>query len=108
MPFGLINAPATFQTLMNVIFHQQISEKKCLVYLDDLIILGQNLNEHITKLEEIFLILEKNNLKINPDKCEFLPKELKYLEHIITLEGTKPQTEKIEKIMNIKEPKIHL
>lgn len=105
MPFGLINAPATFQTLMNEIFQQQIAEKKCLVYLDDLIILGQNLTEHTKNLNEILSILEKNNLKINPDKCEFLQKELKYLGHVITLDGTKPQVEKIEKIINIKEPK---
>lgn len=102
MPFGLINAPATFQTLMNEIFNELIHQKKCLCYLDDLIILGKTLEEHIKNLKDVLKILQIYNLKINPDKCEFFKTEIKYLGHIITLKGIKPQT---EKIININEPK---
>lgn len=105
MPFGLINAPATFQSLMNNIFRAQITQKKCLCYLDNLIILGKNLKEHTENINEILNLLQTNNLKINPDKCEFMQKELKYLGHVITLEGIKPQSEKIEKILNVQQPK---
>ena len=88
---------------MNEIFHEQILQEKCMCYLDDLIILRKSLDEHTSK--EVLQILKNNNLKINMDKCEFLQKELKYLGHTTTLSGIKPQKEKIEKILNLNEPK---
>ena len=75
MPFGLKNAPETFQRMMNAVLKDQIN-KKSLVYLDDIIVFGTSLQEHMDNLKEIFEKLRENNLKIQPDKSEFLMKEV--------------------------------
>jgi Reverse transcriptase (RNA-dependent DNA polymerase)./Integrase core domain. len=94
MPFGLKNAPATFQRAMNYVLRNEIN-KTCLVYLDDIIILGTSLQEHINNIRRIFQILRTHNLKIQLDKSEFLMKEVAYLGHLISEKGTKPNPNKI-------------
>lgn len=94
MPFGLKNAPATFQRLMNEILRDHIN-KKCVVYLDDILIFSTSLKEHIQAINEIFQILEKKNFKIQIDKCNFVKKETEFLGHILTKEGIKPNPNKI-------------
>jgi len=70
MPFGLCNAPATFQREMNRIFFNLIG--KCVfIYIDDLIVFSESLEQHITDLESVFNILNVNGLKINIEKCHF-------------------------------------
>ena len=93
MPFGLKNAPATFQRAMNaaLIGLQGID---CFVYLDDIVIYGASLREHNTRLKKILDTLRKYNLKLQPEKCAFLRKEVGFLGHIITPEGIKPDPEK--------------
>ena len=75
MPFGLKSAPSTFQRLMNRVLMGLIGTR-CFVYLDDDIIFGATLEEHNERLREIFVRLRQFNLKIEPDKCEFLKTEL--------------------------------
>jgi len=70
MPFGLKNAPATFQRMMNNVLKDLIN-KHCLVYLDDIIIFSPNLEEHRKSLEKVFYQLQLYNLKLQLDKCEF-------------------------------------
>lgn len=104
MPFGLKNAPATFQRAMNDILGDYIGSK-CFVYLDDIIIIGYNLENHLENLNLVLKRLSDFNLKIQLDKCEFLKKQTEFLGHIITSEGVKPNPEKIEKIINWPLPK---
>jgi len=82
MPFGLKNASATFQRLINSVL-TGMQELKCLVYLDDIVIYGASIEDHNKRLEEVLQRLRKNNLKLQPDKCEFLRKVTIYLGHII-------------------------
>lgn len=103
MPFGLKNAPATFQRLMNSILRDYIN-KICVVYLDDILIFSASLEEHLTNLKKIFHCLRKAGLKIQIDKCNFLSKETEYLGHILTPEGVKPNPKKIQIIQNLKLP----
>lgn len=86
MPFGLKNAQATFQRMMNNVLKEYIG-KICFVYLDDLIIYSTSLEEHINSLNLIFKRLREVNLKIQLDKTEFLKKETEFLGHIVTTEG---------------------
>lgn len=79
MPFGLKNSPATFQRLMNNIILTGLQGSKCFVYLDDIVIHATSLEDHNSKLTEIFQRLRSNNLKLQPDKCEFLQKDILYL-----------------------------
>jgi len=74
MPFGLKNAPATFQRLMNSVL-TGMQGLKCLVYLDDIVIYGASLEDHNKRFEEVLQRLRENKLKLQPNKCEFLRKE---------------------------------
>lgn len=103
MPFGLKGAPYTFQSMMNRVL-TGIQGTKCLVYLDDIIIFGQNLSDHNKKLIDVLRCLQSHNLKLNPFKCQFLRNELRYLGHIIGPEGIKPDPVKIDSVVNYPRP----
>lgn len=103
MPFGLKNAPATFQRLMNSVLREYIN-RICVVYLDDILVFSTSLQEHIDSLSKIFSTLEKADLKIQVDKCNFFAKETPYLGHILTPEGLMPNKSKIDAIVNLKLP----
>lgn len=104
MPFGLKNAPSTFQRMMDTALRGLIG-KHCFVYLDDIIIFGSTIQEHNRNLAIVFQRLREVELKLQPDKCEFLKPELEYLGHLVTAEGIKPNPQKIEAIKNFKNPK---
>jgi hypothetical protein len=104
MPFGLKSAPSTFQRLMNNVLMGLIGTR-CFVYLDDVIIFGETLQEHHIRLREVLDKLRQYNLKIEPDKCEFLKTELNYLGHVVTGEGVKPDPHKVQAIKEFPIPK---
>ncbi|XP_026819373.1 uncharacterized protein LOC113558051 [Rhopalosiphum maidis] len=94
MPFGLCGAPSTFQRLMNNVL-TGLNGMKAFVYLDDIIIHAVDLMEHETRLEEVFQRLRKFNLQLQPNKCQFLRREVIYLGHLITDAGVRPDPTKI-------------
>jgi len=104
MSFGLKNAPATFQRLINSVL-TGMQRLKCLVYLDDIVIYGASLEDHNKRLEEVLRRLRKNNLKLQPDKCEFLRKETIYLGHIISDNGISPDSSKLTAIKEFPTPR---
>lgn len=83
MFFGLTNSPATFQTMMNDIFRELILQGKVIVYLDDILIFSEDLDEHRRIVKQVLEILRKHKLTCKPDKCEFEVVETEYLGHII-------------------------
>lgn len=92
MPFGLKNAPATFQRVMDNV-------------LDDIIIFSPSLQKHISDIRLVFTKLLNANLKIQPAKCNFLRKEIDFLGHIVTQEGVRPNPSKIQAIKDFPCPK---
>lgn len=104
MPFGLKNAPSTFQRLMNNVL-TGLQGERCFVYLDDVVIYSHDLNSHIENLSAVFQKLRSFNLKLQPDKCEFLRKEVGYLGHVITEDGLKPDPNKIKSVQEFPVPK---
>lgn len=104
MPFGLKNAPATFQRVMDNVLREHIGVR-CLVYMDDIIIYSTSLQEHLVNLKKVLETLRKYNFKIQLDKCEFLQKEVAFLGHVVTPEGVKPNPDKISAIQNWPLPK---
>ena len=82
-----------------------IQNERCLVYMDDIIIYSPTIHDHMSRLTEVFEHLRKANLKIQPDKCEFLRKEVAYLGHLITKDGVKPNPMKVDAILNFPQPK---
>lgn len=70
MPFGLCNAPATFQRLMDMVL-AGLQWTMCLVYLDDVIVMGRTFEEHLTNLANVLTGLRNANLRLKPQKCAF-------------------------------------
>ncbi|XP_049866081.1 uncharacterized protein LOC126366827 [Pectinophora gossypiella] len=104
MPFGLKNAPSTFQRLMNTVL-TGLQGLHCYIYLDDCIIYSHDLDSHIQKLKLVFDRLRQFNLKLQPDKCEFLRREVAYLGHIITDKGVSPNPDKIKAVTDFPIPR---
>lgn len=103
MPFGLKAAPATFQRLMNNVFAGLIGIK-ALIYLDDVVLFSETIDDHNAKLRDVFERMRKYNLKLQPDKCEFLKEELAYLGHIVSGDGVRPDPKKIETVVRFPAP----
>ncbi|GBN83301.1 Retrovirus-related Pol polyprotein from transposon 297, partial [Araneus ventricosus] len=103
MPFGLCNAPATFGRLMETVLRGLTSEA-CLVYLDDIIIVGRTFQEHLNNIRKVFQRLQKANLKLSPKKCRFFRKEVSYLGHIISADGVKTDPGKTKAVIDWPRP----
>ncbi|KRZ01755.1 Retrovirus-related Pol polyprotein from transposon, partial [Trichinella zimbabwensis] len=93
MPFGLCNAPATFQRLMETAL-RGLTWKACLVYLDDIIVFGKTEKEHLELLEEVLSRLRAVGLKVKPGKCQLMRRSVRYLGHIVTQHGIGTDPEK--------------
>lgn len=104
MPFGLKNAPSTFQRVMDNVL-KELQGTICLVYLDDIIIFSTSLQEHIENLKKVFHKLRTANLKVQLDKSEFLKKEIAFLGHLVTTNGIRPNPDKVQAIMNFPIPR---
>ena len=94
MAFGLTNAPATFQRLIERCMGD-IHLKECLIYLDDIIIYSQTFEEHLHRLENVFKQLELHGLKLKGSKCEFFKHQVNYLGHVVSDQGIQTDPEKI-------------
>lgn len=104
MPFGLVNAPMTFQRCMQLIF-RGLQWNTLLIYLDDLIVYsGKNYQEHFRRLDEVLTKLTEAGLKLKPKKCDFLQTEVLFLGHVIGKDGVRPNPELVEKIRQWPEP----
>ena len=97
MPFGLVNAPMTFQRLMEVALHG-LHWAKCLIYLDDCIVIGKDFDEHLSNLAEVFERFRTAGLKLKPSKCQLLKKQVTYLGHTISTEGILPDPVNTDKV----------
>nr|CAD1818433.1 unnamed protein product [Ananas comosus var. bracteatus] len=82
MPFGLTNAPATFCTLINKLFHPYL-DRFVVVYLDDIVVYNNTLEEHIEHLRTVFQMLRENQLFVKKEKCIFAKEEVHFLGHWI-------------------------
>jgi len=82
LPFGLTNAPATFQRASDMIL-SGVKWKTCLVYLDDVIVFSRTVEEHITHLDEVFGLLSRAGVSLKASKCFLFHEEVEYLGHIV-------------------------
>ncbi|KAM1246539.1 hypothetical protein ACFX2J_042603 [Malus domestica] len=103
MPFGLKNAGATYQRLVNSMFAEQIG-KSMEVYVDDMLVKSKHAEQHITNLSETFTILKRYRMRLNPNKCAFGVGSGKFLGFMISQRGIEANPEKIKAILDMKEP----
>ncbi|KRY45014.1 Retrovirus-related Pol polyprotein from transposon 17.6, partial [Trichinella britovi] len=104
MPFGLCNAPATFQRLMENAL-RGLTFKGCLVYLDDIIVYGRTEEEHLERLAKVLHRLQCVGLKIRPDKCQLMRRSVRYLAHVITQHGIGTDPEKTAAVQEWPRPR---
>ena len=103
MPFGLTNAPATFQRLMEKVL-AGLQWQICLVYIDDIIIYSQTLEEHLKDLQQIFSRLKQAKLKLKPKKCSLLREKVAFLGHVVSGKGIETDPDKIEAVKKWQQP----
>ncbi|UYV65636.1 hypothetical protein LAZ67_3004918 [Cordylochernes scorpioides] len=104
MPFGLCNAPATFERMMDKIL-KGLKWTMALCYLDDIVVYSKSFNEHLHRLEIILQCLDKAELRLNPKKCLFGTKRIRVFGHLVDSKGIYPDPEKIEAIAKFPTPK---
>ncbi|GBG81794.1 hypothetical protein CBR_g33974 [Chara braunii] len=97
MPFGLCNAPGTFQHTMNRIFDDYL-DKFVVVYLDNILIFSKSFEEHAQHVETVLSLLRQHKYKVNLEKCEFGRTRILYLGHEVSAEGIRPEDAKVASI----------
>ena len=103
LAFGLSNGPATYQRLMDFVL-KGLTWKKCVVYLDDIIVFSPTFDEHLKRLNQVLARLQKANLKIQPTKCHFALQEVNYLGYKLTDKGLLPNDDRISQIQAMTAP----
>jgi len=101
MPFGLCNAPSTFQRLMHTVLSDVPG---CLVYQDDIIVSGATKDEHDLRLKAVLAKLKEANLILNLEKCVFRKESVEFLGHVVGAAGVAPNGEKVKAILEIATP----
>ena len=103
MPFGLCNAPSTFQRAMNNMFFDLL-DSCVVVYIDDILIYSKTVEQHKLDLERVFEILQKNNFRLKEEKCALFLESVEFLGHQIDAEGIKMEQGKVDVIKEWKQP----
>ncbi|KAL0420712.1 UNVERIFIED_CONTAM: hypothetical protein Slati_3094100 [Sesamum latifolium] len=103
MPFGLKNAGATYQRLMDKIFRPQLG-RNMEVYVDDMLVKSKEVHHHVEDLEETFAALRKYRLKLNPGKCAFGVSGGRFLGFMVTQRGIEANPDKIKVILDMRPP----
>lgn len=103
MPFGLCNAPATYQRIMNVLL-AGLNGLSCLVYLDDIIVYSKDFPSHIKDLKGVLDRLVQAEILLKPSKCRFGVEQVEYLGHIVSSRGIAPDPKKVAKLKEFPKP----
>ncbi|XP_017419350.1 uncharacterized protein LOC108329586 [Vigna angularis] len=103
MPFGLKNAGATYQRLMDKVFHHQIG--RCMdVYVDDMVIRSHSMEQHWQDLEEVFSQIRRYSMRLNPSKCTFGVPAGKFLGFMLTRRGIEANPDKCKAVLDMTAP----
>lgn len=84
---------------------QGLQWKICLIYLDDVVVLGSSVEEHMERVSQVFECIRQAKLKLKPEKCQLLQKEVTFLGHVINELGISPNPENVEKLVQMKVPR---
>jgi len=98
MPFGLCNAGATFQRLMDLVM-TGLSYDICLCYIDDVIIFSRTISDHLDRLKLVLQRLQGAGLKLKPSKCFMLQQSVGFLGHLVSGRGIETHPDKIKDVI---------
>ena len=104
LPFGLCNAPSTFQRLVDLVL-AGLTWEVCLAYLDDLVVFSRTFHEHLERLQLVLSRLKEANLKLKPNKCSLFQTRVKFLGSIISVDGIEPDPEKAQAVAEWPRPR---
>ncbi|KAK2894334.1 hypothetical protein Q8A73_016818, partial [Channa argus] len=103
MPFGLCNAPATFERLMERVL-KDIPRSRYVVYLDDLLVHAKGFEDAINNLAGVFMTIRQAGLRLNPAKCHLLARETQFLGHVVNEDGVTTDRAKVAAIKEWPQP----
>ena len=104
MPFGLSNAPATFQALMNTVL-QPFLRRFVLVFFDDILIFSNTWSEHLHHVRSVLTALQQHELDLKRSKCSFGERSVAYLGHVISERGVAMDNGKVQAILDWPKPR---
>jgi hypothetical protein len=104
MPFGLCNAPSTFQSLMNHVFHPFLCHF-VLAFFDDILIYRKTWTDHLTHVDQVLHLLSQHQLFLKQSKCDFGASEVEYLGHLVGKDGVRVDPKNIETMQDWSHPK---
>lgn len=103
MPFGLCNAPATFERMMDALLHG-FKWSICLCYLDDVIVFSPTFETHLERLSTVLSVFRRAGLQLNSSKCHFGRREISVLGHLVDSSGVRPDQDKIRAVKDFPVP----
>ena len=103
MPFGLVNAPSTFQRLMESVL-AGLSGETCIVYIDDIIVPGATFQEHLGNLRAVLDRLRSASLKLKPKKCNLTVQQVEYLGYVVSQDGLSTDPKKVDAVQKFPTP----
>lgn len=103
MPFGLCNAPATFERMMDTIL-RGLKWKTCLCYLDDIVVFSPDFDTHLSRLKHVLTCLSDAGLQLNLKKCRFAARQLTILGHVVSKQGVSPDPAKLRAVVDFPKP----
>ena len=103
MPFGLVNAPATFQRLMEAVL-SGLARGVCHVYLDDVLVFGRTIEEHNQRLKLVLERIRAAGLRLKPKKCRIAQLTVEYLGHVVSAAGVETDPKKVEAVVKYPTP----
>jgi hypothetical protein len=104
MPFGLCNAPSTFQSLMNHVFRPFLHHF-VLFFFDDILIYSKTWTDHLTHVDQVLHLLSQHQLFLKQSKCAFGASEVEYLGHLVGKDGVRVEPKNIEAMQDWTHPK---
>jgi hypothetical protein len=104
LAYGLAGAPSTFQKIMDVTL-MGLKDVFALVYLDDILIFSDTMQEHARRVKMVFDRIRRANFKLNLEKCTFAAREVAYLGHVVSTSGVSPDTNKVKAIKTFPLPR---
>ena len=103
MPFGLCNAPSTFQRLMEAVL-SGLARECCMVYIDDILVTGREFEDHLSNLRKVLERLRSAGLKLKPQKCFFGSGQVEYLGYVVSRDGISADPKKVTAVRDFPPP----